>query len=218
MPNGPTLPDGGPSNAGAGNIYAPDGTRAQIAIPPVRSFIVQCDAWLPNLMPLDINPYLPGNGLQNAGVGAIGAFDSRHRYVAGRNADGVKMRDHSWDSTERSRSWLFEEAGVARADMWDKWVTLQFVYNWNNSGKYTAHVYTPFDSAVHDGPGSYSFGEYDIHPNEANQYVDRLILGSVVPDSSSWAHAQFDNVKFVPEPAAMTLLALGGLGLLRRRA
>lgn len=44
MPSGPTLPDGGPSNAGAGNIYAPDGTRAQISIPPVRSFIVQCDA------------------------------------------------------------------------------------------------------------------------------------------------------------------------------
>jgi hypothetical protein len=224
MPDGPTLPDGGPSGAGAGNLYAPDGTRFQIRVNPTNSFVVQVDAYLPNLMPLNINAYLPGNGLQNAGVGAITQIDGKHMYVAGRNPDGVKTRDHSWDSTEHIRSWLFEEAGVERANMWDKWVTLQFVYNLHNSGKYSAYVYTPFDSGVHDGPGWYAFGQYDIHPNPPSQFVDKLIVGSVVPGASSWTQAQFDNVKFfdaVPEPASMAVLAAGLAGFagtLRRRS
>lgn len=216
LPNGPMLPDGGASRGGAGNLYCPDGTRYQLDLAePVKSFIIQVDAYLPNLMPLNINTYLPGNGLQNAGVGAISQGESKHRYVAGRNPDGFKIRDHSWDSTDRSRSWLLEESGVAKEDMWDKWVTIQFAFNWQGSGKYTGAVYTPWDSAVHDGPGWYEFGEYDTHPEEASQFVDRLIVGSVLPFTSSWTQAQFDNVKFVPEPATV-LLVLGGLLIARR--
>lgn len=217
-PNGPVLPDGGVSNAGGGNLYAPDGTTFQYNLAnPVNSFVIQVDAWLPNLMPLNINQYLPGNGIQGAGVGAITQAENKHMYVAGRNPDGPRIRDHSWDNTNRDRSWLFEEVGVAKANMWDKWVTLQFEYNWNNSGKFTGHVYTPWDSGVHDGPGWFSFAEYNIHAETAKQFVDRLIVGSVIPGTNSWTQGQFDNVKFVPEPATLSLLVLGGLAMLRRR-
>lgn len=215
-PTGPSLPDGGTSGAGGGNIYAPDGSRWQISITPTDRWIIQVDAYLPNLMPLNINTYVPGNGLQNAGVGAITAAENKHMYVVGRNPDGAMIRDRSWDNTDRTRSWLFEEAGVAKADMWDDWVTMQFSYNWDNDGKFTGAVYTPWDSGVHDGPGWFEFAKYDIHPTVANRAVDRLILGSVVPGTNSWTQAQFDNVKFVPEPAALALLGLA-LPMLRRR-
>lgn len=218
LPDGPTLPDGGVSGGGASNLYCPDGARYQFNLAqPVKSFIVQVDVYVPNLMPLSINTYLPGNGLQNAGVGAISQLENKHRYIAGRNPDGFKMRDHSWDGTDRSRSWLLEEAGVAKEDMWDDWVTLQFAYNWKGSGMYTAAVYTPWDTNVHDGPGWYEFGEYSGHPMESMQYMDRLILGSVVPFSNSWTQAQFDNVRFAPEPASSLLLVLGSLLVVRHR-
>ena len=135
------------------------------------------------------------------------------------NPDGVRVKDKAWDNTNRERSWLMEEAGKTKTDptYWDKWVTVQLMYNWNNSGKFTAAVYTPWDSGVQDGPGWYEFAQYDVHPTAANRFYQTLQIGAVVPDASSWTQTQIDNVKFVPEPATMSLLALGGFGLLRRR-
>ncbi|MGB9624171.1 MAG: PEP-CTERM sorting domain-containing protein [Phycisphaerae bacterium] len=219
MPSGPTLPDGGPSGAGGANLYSPDGTIWRYTLPTAYdSWVLQADLYVPNLMPLNLNPYLPGNGIQGTGVGAISTLDGKWIGAGGRgNPDGVRVKDKAWDNSNRERSWLMEEAGVAKENMWDKWVTVQLRYNWLGSGKFTAAVYTPWDSGVHDGPGWYEFAEYDIHPDSAKRFYQVLQIGAVVPDASSWTQTQIDNVKFVPEPATIAMLALGGLGLLRRR-
>lgn len=218
-PSGPMLPDGGVSGAGAANLYSPDGTIWEYTLPTAYdSWVLQADLYVPNLMPLNLNAYLPGNGIQGTGVGAISTLEGKRIGAGGRgNPDGVRVKDKAWDNTGHERSWLMEEAGVAKENMWDKWVTVQLAYNWNNSGKFTAAVYTPWDSGVHDGPGWYEFAEYDVHPTPANRFYQVLQIGAVVPDVQSWTQTQIDNVKFVPEPATMALLALGGLGLLRRR-
>lgn len=43
----------------------------------------------------------------------------------------------------------------------------------------------------------------------------QIVINSA--DPTNWGRAQFDNISFVPEPASLALLALGGLTLLRRR-
>lgn len=222
-PNGPTLPDGGPSGAGAQNLYSPDGTIWTYDLPTTTDwFVLQADFYVPNLMPLNLNTYLPGNGIQGTGVGARFDVDGKFIGAGGRGSpDGVRVKDKSWDNSNRERSWLMEEAGKSKTDptYWDKWVTVQLIYNHPtlNSGKFTASVYTPWDSGVHDGPGWYEFAQYDVHPTAANRFIDQLRLGAVVPDASSWTQTQIDNVKFIPEPAALLLLGLGTIPMLRRR-
>ncbi|MFQ3549778.1 MAG: hypothetical protein SNJ70_08525 [Armatimonadota bacterium] len=221
-PEGPMLPDDGFSGAGGGNLYIPDGTYYTLSMPngPVNSFILQADFYLPNLMPLNINPYLPGNGIQAAGIGAIDEYGKRI-YVSGRGGpDGARLIDNSWDNVNRDRSWLFEEANVPKADMWDKWITMQLHYNVNNSGLFTAYVYTPWASGVHPY-GWYKFNDYAIHPEGARNW-ETIIIGSVIPTQSSWTQTQVDNVKLyieiepsgvVPEPAAIATILVGVLGL-----
>lgn len=218
-PNGPTLPDGGVSKGGAANLYSPDGTVWERPLATAtNSFVIQADFYVPNLMPLNLNGSLPGNGIQGTGVGARFVVGDKLIGAGGRaNPDGVRMKDKSWDNTDRERSWLMEEAGVLKANMWDKWVTVQLNYNFSSPGKFTAAVYTPWDSGVHVGPGWYQFAEYNIHGTPANQFINTLRLGAVVPDAASWTQTQIDNVKFVPEPASALFLVLGGLFVARRR-
>ncbi len=217
-PNGPMLPDGGVSGAGAQNLYSPDGTRWQYTLSTqYNEWVLQADFYVPNLMPLNIHSDLPGNGIQGTGVGAINQYGKWIGAGGRGNPDGVRVKDKAWDNNNRERSWLMAEDGVPKANMWDKWVTIQLMYNWQGSGKFTAAVYTPWDSPVHNGPGWYEFAQYDIHPNAADRLYQIIQIGAVVPDASSWTQTQIDNVKFVPEPAALLLLGLGTIPMLRRR-
>lgn len=220
-PNGPVLPDGAPSGAGGGNLYSPDGTVWELQLPsPVTSFILQADFYVPNLMPLNIHPYLPGNGIQGTGVGAVNGYGKVIGAGGRHNPDGIRVKDKSWDNTNRERSWIMEEAGVAKQDMWDKWVTVQLQYNWQNDGMFRMWFYTPWVSGVHPG-GWFQLGSWAIHPDGGeNTKWYTLRLGATVPDASSWTQTQIDNVKFVPEPASLLALGTGLVGLLgvaRRR-
>lgn len=219
-PNGPVLPDGAPSGAGAGNLYSPDGTLWELAITPTDQFILQADLYVPNLMPLNIHQYLPGNGIQGTGVGAVNYYGKVIGGGGRGNPDGIRVKDKSWDNTNRERSWIMEEAGVAKENMWDKWVTVQLQYNWQGDGLFRLWFYTPWVSGVHPG-GWYQLGSWAIHPNGGLDTTwTKLRLGATVPDASSWTQTQIDNVKFVPEPGSILVLGTGliGLaGLIRRR-
>ncbi len=142
-PSGPVLPDGGVSGAGAGNLYSPDRTVWELAINPTNQWVLQADLYVPNLMPLNLNPYLPGNGIQGTGVGARNNYDKLIGAGGRSNPDGIRVKDKSWDNINRERSWIMEEAGVAKDDMWDKWVTVQLQYNVGNDGKFRMFFYTP---------------------------------------------------------------------------
>jgi hypothetical protein len=53
-----------------------------------------------------------------------------------------------------------------------------------------------------------------LSPAYVGGYAQFQLRHDAVPGT---AHAQFDNVYFLPEPASLALLALGGLAVLRRR-
>ncbi|MFQ3548970.1 MAG: hypothetical protein SNJ70_04405 [Armatimonadota bacterium] len=222
LPNGPVLIDGGFSNAGGGNLFAPDGTRFELAMPGgyATSLVFQADFYLPNLMPLNIYPHLPGNAIKDAGLGAIDS-EGKYIYLAGNNFDGVIIRDESKGDNYnwKLRDWIFEEAGKTKTDpsYWDKWITMQLVYNLNNSGVFTGYVYVPWESGV--APmGWYKFADTHINPNGPRMW-ETLILGSVLPNKQSYTQTQIDNVKIyavIPEPASAAVLALGTLPILYR--
>ncbi len=216
QPNGPILPDNDVSHGGAANLYSPDGTIWEFVLPgSVNSFILQADLYVPNLMPLNIHSDLPGNGIQGTGVAMVNAVDGKLIGAGGRhNPDGIRVKDKTWDNTNRERSWIMAENGKTKTDpdYWDKWVTVQLQYNWNNDGKFRMYFYTPWVSPVHPG-GWYLLGSWDIHPNAPNQYWNKIRIGAVVPDASSWTQTQIDNVKFVPEPTSLLALGSGLVGL-----
>lgn len=221
-PSGPPLPDGGFSGAGGGNLYSPDGTLWELTISPTQMFVLQADFYVPNLMPLNIHTYLPGNGIQGTGVGAVNMYGKVIGAGGRHNPDGIRVKDKSWDNTNRERSWIMEEAGVPKENMWDKWVTVQLQYNLNNDGKFRMFFYTPWDSYVHEGPGWYELGEWAIHPGGGDNITwYKIRLGATVPDASSWTQTQIDNAKlYIPEPGSIVVLGTGLIGiagLIRRR-
>ncbi len=217
FPNGPTLPDGGVSGAGGGNLMSPDGTVWELSITPTNQWVLQADLYVPNLMPLNLNGSLPGNGIQGAGIGARNMYDKLIGAGGRGGADGIRVKDKTWDNSNRDRSWIMAEDGKAKEDptYWDKWVTIQLQYNVNNDGKFRMFFYTPWDSPVHDGPGWYELGEWDIHPaGDDNNRWNTLRLGAVIPDTTPWTMTQIDNVKFwaVPEPGSVIALLSGMAG------
>jgi len=230
--NGPVLPDGQPSGYGSGSLYLPDGSYARISLADVTSvplgadgnltsgmtgFILQADAYLPNLRPLTGFPQnAPGNALSLAGLGVGGT--RINLYVEGRdgnNLRGLTARDFAWDNTARNRSNVLIQTGTASDDeWWDAVITFQIDYGYTTPGKWTAYAYVPFDNQL--GPAGWytmSEGNYDVHPDGST--AEFLQLGG----QFSWTQAQFDNVKlhYVPEPATLGLLALGAIPMLRRR-
>lgn len=230
-PDGPALPDGDVSHGGAGNVYLPDTSTIRfdvsglglgcdgLATTGKKGFILQADAYLPNLKPLAVIGGLPGNGLSQTGVGAEGTRVAI--YAEGKqSADGFKGRDYAWDNTDRNRSNSFKEAAtLPQEQWWDKWVTLQIDYNYTEAGKWTVYCYIPFATQTSPNtPGWYvaSNGHYACHPDGSS--VDFIQLGGMY----SWTQAQFDNVKlqYVPEPGSLLALGTGLIGLvgmIRRR-
>ncbi len=232
MPNGPTLPDGDVSHGGSANVYLPDQSTIRLDVSSLglgangavqsgkKGFILQADAYLPNLKPLAVISGMPGNGLCSAGVGAEGTGVAIYAEGKANTTDGFTARDFAWDNTARNRSNSFKEvATLPQEQWWDKWVTLQIDYNYTEAGKWTVYCYIPFQTQCSPyNPGWYvaSNGHYAVHPD--GSAVNFIQLGGMY----SWTQAQFDNVKlaYVPEPGSMLALAgglVGLLGLVRRR-
>lgn len=235
--SGPALPDGGASGYGSSSLHLTDGSYARLNLADIgatdlgadgtattgkQGFVLQADAWLPNLRPLSGFPAgAPGNALTRAGLGVEGTRVAL--YAEGRadsNIRGLTARDFGWDNSARNRSNVLVQysGGAALAPdtlWWDSVITFQIDYNYTEAGKWTAWGYVPFENQL-GAAGWYkmSNGSYPVHPD--GSAATFLQLGGAF----SWTQAQFDNVKlaYVPEPATVAFLALGGLLLRRRRS
>lgn len=213
-PGGPTLPDGSVSGGGGGNLYLPNAAQARLPIPGANQsrFVLQADVYIPNLSPLTGFPNsAPGNWLHGSGIAAIRGGDDRPVYLRGYVGTlGFESQDRTWDGTTTRSSWLGSPTEGAADTWWDQWLTLRIDYDWSAPGKIRYFVRVPW-----------AWGD-PLAPNEAGWYLvaDRpyvnpsaswagLLLGQI-PGTSGWTQAQFDNVKFVPEPTGLMLLASVG--------
>lgn len=234
--NGPNLAGSGPSNYGGNSLHLIDGGYARILISDFtptelgangnnfsgkQGFILQADAWLPNLsdgstgIPTSAFGGTPGNSLSLAGVGVEGTNIAL--YAEGKSDRlGLTARDFGHDNTARNRSGVLDQTNSQPNKLlwWDAMITFQIDYGFTTPGKWTAYGYVPFQNNL-GGPGWYvmSNGNYNVHPD--GSAATFLQLGG----RFSWTQAQFDNVKlyYVPEPASLGLLALAALPMLRRR-
>lgn len=222
-PNGPTLPDGGPSNGGAANLYLPDKSYARIDVSAhnlgntnagLNGFVYQADVYVPNLRPLSGFTWnYPGNMIHQAGIGAMRSGDGKGIFAEGRIDDGnVRVRDFTWDNTWYGPKWTMEEKVSPDSLWWDKWITIQIDYSYSVPGKFSAYAYIPWDSYVAQAGWVTLATDKDCHPSD--QFVTLQLGGTV-----SWTQAQFDNAKlaFVPEPAGLLLAGLAVVAMLRRR-
>lgn len=175
-------------------------------------------------------------GLINAG------FESTDAWVVSTNGDITVTRISSWSSEGNYSYQFYRNTGstsvayysqITQAnidftsitsimfDCQDKGIDplkLEFYINDNLIGTYTNNGHTD---------GGTSWGSTatvcDIELGLANQYfglcnftIRLQEIGSYYPgDSKSYS---IDNIRLVPEPATLSLLALGGIGMLRRKS
>jgi hypothetical protein len=226
-PGGPVLPDGDTSHAGADNLFLPDSAKADLDVtsrmlgngPGKRGFQLLARCYIPNLRPVtDFSHDLPGNMNHGAGIGAFRA-DGKGVCVFGDITYGSqRVRDTSWDSTNRGPSWTMEELTEPDSLWWDDWIILALDYSYSTPGYYNAAIFIPWESP-RGGPGWITLAE-GIGCNPDVHFVT-LRAGSVTI-GSSWTQAQFDDVwlKQAPEPASVLALGaglIGFVGMLRRR-
>src|SRR5690606_32497180 len=130
-------------------------------------FILQAEAWLPNLRPLTgLTENGPGNALTLAGVGVGG--DRINLFLEGRNGNlGLTARDFALNYAGRNRSNVLKQPGLSADSLWGAPViTLQIDYGYTTPGKWTAWAYVPFDNQL--GPAGWypmSDGNYNVHPD-----------------------------------------------------
>lgn len=243
-PSGPTLPDGGASGAGGGNLYLPDGgyirldLSSQLAGGKTERWYLQADIYVPNLRPLTgFAPWgYPGNEITKAGVfgmsatslwgiGAEGDYDSGSGDSDFGSAEYINYPADSWQGVPQDGAappaWILEGTG-ADTGWWDDWVTLSIDYSYTTAGVCTVQMTVPWDTPV-GVAGTYTIYTGPLMPpNGLGWWMDddisRIQVGSN-PNYASWTQAQFDNVYFdspdlVPEPGSFIALGVGMVGLL----
>lgn len=198
---------------GQGTLFLPDTNYARwdadslklagVNLPGGNRFILEADIFVGAT-----------NYLQGSGIGAARVGDFKGPWVTGTAAgsQGMAANDKSWFNTTRNKSW-----GLAAG----QWTKVQLDYGYSTPGYFWARY-----QATPGNPAGWPAGEWEeillpshepvTHPSQIFRWLQ--IGGSFNGAQTGWAQAYYDNVKLqIPEPATMALLALGGLGFLRRR-
>jgi len=210
---------------GAAAVYAGQGLRigdtdsATMPMPAIgvtNKWVFQCDI-----------TNLSATYLQGIGLAALQTADNKGVKYTGCASTGTRAGttgiDSSYNNTNYRDSYTQEDAGYVNM-AYPNSLTLQIDWGYTTPGAMSWNYQTAYTSAR----GAANTWRSNNGPNgvvtDVLHSFDFLMLGGIPNTGTStnttgapWGQAWITNAHFVPEPSAICLLALGGLGLLRRR-
>jgi len=194
-----------------------------------NAFVIKCDVLIPYRADLPANGYAHPGVLQGQGIAAIRATTDIGPAVGGRpsNAPGTGVGamavDRGWDNTNRNASFVYQKRG-SNDTISDTWLGLMLDYGVSIPGKWNAWTYVPVQSGLTAETGWIRItpaGGLDVNPGDSFPRISINGLYGAIPKGggTAWGNAFIDNVAVyvAPEPASLALLALGFVGLIRRR-
>jgi len=170
--------------------------------------------------------------VDNFNTGTLSGWDKTSGYMALTNvssptAEGAGAMQVTWD--DWNQGWWENITKTFSSQDWSNYETLQVALRTDASASGTVIINYVDSGAWHNGWGS-SIGTMDLSLSGGNYAVYAIPLGTAARSSVteimfSWDNLNvsgtttmyLDSIQLIPEPTALSLLALGGLALLRRR-
>jgi len=193
-----------------------------------NAFVIKCDILIPYRADLAANGYAHPGVLQGQGIGMVRPTTDIGPAVGGRNSNapgtgvGATAMDRSWDNTNRNLSWCYQVRG-SNNTISDTWMSLMLDYGVSIPGRWNAYTYVPVQSGYTADTGWLQItpaGGLEVNPGDSfTRITINGLYGAINKGGTAWGNAFVDNVAIyvAPEPASLALLALGFVGLIRRR-